>query len=65
MLGYATDKAAGTFWLFNLLTRKVFYSINVRWLNLDYGQYILKPSVPNNDNSNDKPDVLADIDNNS
>ena len=65
MLGYATDNTAGTFWLFNLLTRKVFYSINVHWLNIDYNQYILKLSVPNDNNSDDKSDDLAQIDDNS
>ena len=35
------------------------------WLNLDYGQYISKLSVPNDDNSNNESDDLAEIDNDS
>ena len=43
----------------------IFHSINVCWLNLDYGQYISKPSVPNDNNSDNKLDDLAQINNNS
>ena len=38
IIGYATDNASGTYRLLNLSTMKVFESINVQWLDMNYDQ---------------------------
>ena len=42
MVGYATENAPGTYRLYNLESKRIIKSRNVRWLNRTYGEYIRK-----------------------
>ena len=45
MLGYATKNESGTYRLLNLLRTKVLKSINVKWLDMNYDQYVASKST--------------------
>ena len=57
MLGYVTKNASGTYRILNLLRMEVLKSFNVKWLDMNYNQYVASKLITtvtrNNVESND------------
>ena len=63
MIGYATENTPGTYRLLNLSTKRVFKSINVKWLNINYKEFMSENSIElsNRRRNNDKSRNFVDI----